>query len=142
MYREISILVSRFLDKYNSLIEDSFKNTEFKGIGASHFAILMGIILSDNRKLCMKDIASFINKDKSTVTQLVNKLIKYDLIQKKYCESDKRKCYVTLTEKGLENEQLFMDTYKRSEFRKNDNITEEEKDILRRLINKLIYNLE
>lgn len=142
MYREISILFSKFLDRYNYLIENSFKDTEFKGLGASHFAILIGIIMCDKKKLCMKDIANFINKDKSTVTQLVNKLIKYDLIEKKYSESDRRICYVILTEKGMENEELFKSIYKRTEFSNSEVITNDEKKILEGIVKKLILNLE
>lgn len=141
MYREISVLFSKFLDKYNNSIENKLKQEKFTGLGASHFAILIGIIFSEQKRLCMKDIASFINKDKSTVTQLVNKLIKYDLIEKKYCESDRRICYMVLTDKGVENESLFVKIYNDSEIESNI-VTIEERQHMEKTVRKLINSLE
>lgn len=141
MYREISVLFSKFLDKYNNSIEKKLKEENFIGLGASHFAILIGIIFSKEKRLCMKEIASFINKDKSTVTQLVNKLIRYDLIEKKYCESDKRMCYMMLTNKGRENEALFIKIYNESEA-ENNMITVEERQYIENIVKKLIISME
>ncbi|QLY79385.1 MarR family winged helix-turn-helix transcriptional regulator [Clostridium intestinale] len=141
MYREISVLFSKFLDKYNNSIEKKLKQENFIGLGASHFAILIGIIFSEEKRLCMKEIASFINKDKSTVTQLVNKLIRYDLIEKKYCESDKRMCYMMLTNKGRENEDLFIKIYNESEA-ENNMITIEERQAIENIVKKLMISME
>ncbi|WP_238903335.1 MarR family transcriptional regulator [Clostridium sp. YIM B02506] len=141
MYREISVLFSKFLDKYNNSIENKLKQENFIGLGASHFAILIGIIFSKEKRLCMKEIASFINKDKSTVTQLVNKLIRYDLIEKKYSESDKRMCYMMLSNKGRENEALFIKIYNESEA-ENNIITIEERQSIEDIVKKLIISIE
>lgn len=141
MYREISVLFSKFLDKYNNSIEKKLKQENFIGLGASHFAILIGIIFSKEKRLCMKEIASFINKDKSTVTQLVNKLIRYDLIEKKYSESDKRMCYMMLSNKGRENEALFIKIYNDSEA-ENNMITIEERQYIENIVKKLIISME
>ncbi|ERK32264.1 MarR family winged helix-turn-helix transcriptional regulator [Clostridium intestinale] len=141
MYREISVLFSKFLDKYNNSIEKKLKEENFIGLGASHFAILIGIIFSKEKRLCMKEIASFINKDKSTVTQLVNKLIRYDLIEKKYSESDKRMCYMMLSNKGRENEALFIKIYNESEA-ENNMITVEERQSIENIVKKLIISME
>lgn len=141
MYREISVLFSKFLDKYNNSIEKKLKQENFIGLGASHFAILIGIIFSKEKRLCMKEIASFINKDKSTVTQLVNKLIRYDLIEKKYSESDKRMCYMMLSNKGRENEALFIKIYNESEA-ENNMITVEERQSIENIVKKLIISME
>nr|WP_275299547.1 MarR family transcriptional regulator [Clostridium sp. YIM B02506] len=89
----------------------------------------------------MKEIASFINKDKSTVTQLVNKLIRYDLIEKKYSESDKRMCYMMLSNKGRENEALFIKIYNESEA-ENNIITIEERQSIEDIVKKLIISIE
>jgi DNA-binding MarR family transcriptional regulator len=141
VYREISVLFSKFLDKYNNSIEKKLKQENFIGLGASHFAILIGIIFSKEKRLCMKEIASFINKDKSTVTQLVNKLIRYDLIEKKYSESDKRMCYMMLSNKGRENEALFIKIYNESEA-ENNMITVEERQSIENIVKKLIISME
>lgn len=50
--------------------------------------------------LTMKDLAKEINKDKSTVTALVNKLLNLGYIERTRDLSDSRIAYITLTENG------------------------------------------
>lgn len=57
----------------------------------------------------MSKITSFIHKDKSTVTSLVNKLEKIGLVEKfKNC-SDSRSTIVKLTKKGKKTEPIVME---------------------------------
>ena len=50
----------------------------------------------------MKDLASTIHRDKSTITALVNKLIKLGYIKKEQDEKDVRVTLISLTQKGRE----------------------------------------
>lgn len=49
----------------------------------------------------MKDIAQLVNRKKSTVTSLVDKLIILDFVERKQSENDRRSFLISLTEKGL-----------------------------------------
>ena len=49
----------------------------------------------------MKDLAALINKDKSTVTSLVNKLITLGYVEKKSDPGDNRITLIRLSQKGL-----------------------------------------
>lgn len=77
--------------------------------GLSDFASSHGNILfqlSINEKLSMGELAHKINRDKSTTTVLVRKLIKEGLIIEKINESDKRNKFISLTEKGNQYNKL------------------------------------
>lgn len=45
-------------------------------------------------------LAEILNVTKPSVTEIVNKLVKLDCVEKNRCDNDKRKFYIKLTEKG------------------------------------------
>ncbi len=66
-------LIGKIHDKSNKFLIKELKKHNIKGIVPSHGDILGALCLADQLK--MKELAGQINKDKSTVTTLVNKLI-------------------------------------------------------------------
>jgi len=68
------------------------------GLVSSHGFILFQ--LAEKEKLTMKDIASIINRDKSTTTVLIKKLLDKGLVKQESSIDDKRIKYITLTAKG------------------------------------------
>ena len=68
------------------------------GLVSSHGFILFQ--LAEKEKLTMKDIASIINRDKSTTTVLIKKLLDKGLVKQENSSDDKRIKYITLTAKG------------------------------------------
>lgn len=77
----------------NELAKEGLSN-----IASSHGNILFQ--LSKVEKLSMQELAKKINRDKSTTTVLVRKLIKENLIAEEINENDKRNKNIYLTEKG------------------------------------------
>ena len=67
---------------------------------SSHGNILFQLSLTDSMK--MNELAERINRDKSTTTVLVQKLIKAGLVEVKNSEDDKRSKIISLTSKGRE----------------------------------------
>ncbi|WZL72213.1 MarR family transcriptional regulator [Clostridiaceae bacterium 35-E11] len=92
------------------------KVTEFieKGLNdlVPSYGNILTVLCDNDGKLSMKEIGGSIGKDKSTVTALVNKLLKLGYIKKEQCEEDKRVTYVKITEKGKEIEDKFNDISK------------------------------
>lgn len=77
--------------------------TELKKKGLPELSTSHGFILynlSVFEKLTMGEIAAKINRDKSTATVLVKKLINLNLVETKSCTKDSRVKYVSLSEKG------------------------------------------
>lgn len=65
---------------------------------SSHGNILFQ--LSKNERMSMRELASAIHRDKSTVTALVNKLREQGYVEKIQSQQDSRVVFVCLTEKG------------------------------------------
>lgn len=92
----------------NKLIVDELKKHNLNGLAPSHGSIL--VVLYNNEKgVPMSKITQEINKDKSTVTALVNKLEKMELLEKFKNEDDSRSTLVRLTQKGLETKYIVID---------------------------------
>jgi DNA-binding MarR family transcriptional regulator len=88
----------------------------------------------------MKEISEGINRSKSTVTQLVEKLLKSGYVTKEGDLDDKRISYIVLTEKGLRIKNDFKEISENviREFFKD--FTKEETESLLSLLDRVISN--
>ncbi len=91
-------MIGKINEKTNRFLMKELENQGFKGISPSHGDILGILCMTDSVQ--MKDIAEFINRDKSTVTSLVNKLVGLGYIEKKASPDDNRVTLICLTDKG------------------------------------------
>lgn len=126
------------MDKF---IEKQLKEEELFELVPSHGNILT-VLYENNGKINMKDIAKKINKDKSTVTALVNKLINLGYIEKQKSEEDKRVTYIKVTKKAediYEKYSRICDNVKSAAY---SDFTDEEKDEFLRLLKKLGDNIK
>jgi len=84
------------LIKLTSLIErNKFK---VKGFSTSGAYCLIELLKAE--RLCINEISKKLSLEKSSVTRLVSNLIKSNLVEKEKCHTDKRKCYISLTQEG------------------------------------------
>lgn len=130
-------LISKIREKTNRFIMSEMLKHGIKGIVTSHGDIIYALFKKP--RLTMAEIAEKIDRDKSTVTALVNKLVRLGYVKKERGTEDTRVIYVTLTNKGYELEPIFeaissevLDTFYLG-------IPENEKEELIRILNK-IYN--
>lgn len=135
---EIISLVSNIREKANKLIADELRKNGISDLVSSHGAILVQLYRSDD--LCMKDIAERVGKDKSTVTALVNKLVKLGYIYKVKNSEDSRITHLKLTDKGREVEEIFFKVSHVLVDRVYRGFDEQEKDHLIKMMNKLLEN--
>ncbi len=89
----------------NEFIMKELRNAGFSDIVPSHGHILL--TLYKYNECTMTDISNHIQKDRSTVTALINKLIKFGYVSSKKDENDSRVTIVFLTEKGEEFKEVF-----------------------------------
>ena len=123
----------------NKLIVEELKNYNLEGLAPSHGDILL-VLYQNISGVPMNKITASINKDKSTVTALVNKLEKMELIEKFKHESDSRSTMIKLTQKGLDtrvsvdkiSEKLLGTTY--------IDFTEQEKELVYGLLQRIKTN--
>jgi DNA-binding MarR family transcriptional regulator len=136
--RDAISLISKIRQKVNILIISEISNKGIDGIVVSHGDILYALF--QKHKMTMADIAERISKDKSTVTALVNKLVSLGYVRKERDTEDTRVVYVTLTPKGYELEPEFEAVSKKVLEVFYRNISEEEKEILLRILSKIDQN--
>lgn len=122
-------------------IEDELKKNGITDLLASHITILLG--LYDNSSgLTMKRITGLVNRDKSTVTQLINKLVDRGYVIRKKCIEDKRITYIILTDKAKEIEAVIRKIYESLIRRIYKDFKDEEIEGLLYLLRKLNNNFE
>lgn len=130
-------LISKIREKVNRLIVSEMMEHGVEGIVTSHGDIIYALFKKP--RLTMAEIAEKIGRDKSTVTALVEKLVRLGYVAKERDTADARVVYVTLTHKGNELKPMFE---KISNTILNVfylNISQNEKEELIRILNK-IYN--
>ena len=102
----IIALISHIRDKANRLIIAELEKNSIVGLVPSHGNILQ-LLFTTEDSLTMREISLQINRDKSTVTALVNKLFKLGYIEKQKHLLDSRSTVIVLTSKGLALRPIF-----------------------------------
>lgn len=137
---EIIATIGDIHNSTNKLIMDQLKKHDLIGLAPSHGNIL-NLLYKNEEGVPMNQITQSINKDKSTVTALVNKLEKMELLIKFKNEKDSRSTMVKLTQKGLDTKPVVVDiispklldiTYK--------NFNQDEKELLCTLLERVKDN--
>ena len=135
--KDVISLILKIRQKVNRFIVSEMLKQGIDGIVTSHGDIINALFKMP--RLTMAEIAEKIGRDKSTVTALVDKLVRLGYVTKERDTEDTRVVYVTLTHKGNELKPIFeaisrelLDTFYLD-------ISEKEKEALVRILNK-IYN--
>lgn len=132
--------ISSTRKKMIKFIEDELKEHGIEDLVPTHGSVLTALYESELGKLTMKEISKKIGKDKSTVTPLVNKMIKAGYIQKGQCETDKRISYISLTKKGKDMEAKYDEISKCVNLTAYDGFSDEEKEVFLKLLKKMNTN--
>lgn len=83
---------------YNLVFTEVEKNVQEYGLNSSEFGVLEMLLHKGTQPV--QKIAEKILVTSGTVTYVIDKLEKKDLVFRKKCEKDRRIIYVSLTEKG------------------------------------------
>ena len=141
MYTQKSIIaiVSTIRAKANQIILDQLKLHGIEDVLPAHGTIF--VTLFKNTEMTMGNIAQAINRDKSTVTVLVNKLERLKYIEKRKDDTDSRITLIRLTPKGKAIEPIFKEIGEHLIAKVYNGFTDLEKEILFSLLNRIISNL-
>lgn len=101
--------IAKIHNNANKLIIEELKKHNLDGLAPSHGDILV-LLYEKEEGVPMNKISASINKDKSTITALINKLLKMELIEKIKCEKDSRSSIIKLSKKGLKTKPIIKDT--------------------------------
>ena len=137
----IVYFISKVKKKMTTFIEKSLNEKGLYDLVPSYGNILTALY-DNNGKLSMKEIGQLVGKDKSTITALVNKLLKLGYVQKEKCLKDRRITYIILTEKGKAIEDKVNLISKQVNLVAYKGFSEEDKDVLLKLLKKMNNNFE
>lgn len=135
--RDAISLISKIREKVNRLIEAEMSQNGLDGIVTSHGDIIYALF--NKSRMTMAEIANKIGRDKSTVTALIDKLVKLEYVVKERDTQDTRVVYVALTEKGKELEPIFEEISAKVLETFYLGVSKKEKEELTKTLNK-IYN--
>lgn len=139
MEPELTIyLIARIRDKAHRLISEEINRRNLTGIAPSHGDIMLGLF--KNTELTMKELAEYIDRDKSTVTYLVNKLIQLGYVEKKPATHDRRKSLISLTGRGRELRDDIIEISEKLLARVFKSLSDEERDVLNELLKRIHEN--
>lgn len=136
--RDAVSLISKIKEKSSRFIL-----TEMAAQGIHDLAISHGDIiytLYNHQRLTMAEIAKNIRKDKSTVTALVDKLVRTGYVAKERDAADSRIIHVALTPKGEALQPIFEDISQRLLDTFYTDVTDDEKNELLRILIKIQDN--
>lgn len=98
-------LISKARRNINQLLEDEMHRVGLIGLVASHGDIIA--VLLRAQSMTMSDLANAIQRDRSTVTTLVKKLVHQGYVTLEENPGDTRSRLVSLTEKGRNLKEVF-----------------------------------
>lgn len=93
-------LVIAMARTYDSLFSEMEKNFKEFGLNISEFGVLEMLYHKGDQPV--QKVAEKVLVTSGTITYVINKLEKKDLVIRRKCNKDKRVYYVSLTEKGKE----------------------------------------
>ncbi|MDQ7094581.1 MarR family transcriptional regulator [Desulfosporosinus sp. PR] len=133
--QDVISLISKIREKTNRFIVAEMSKYGIEGIVTSHGDIINALFKKP--RLTMAEIAEKIGRDKSTVTALVDKLVRFGYVTKERDTEDTRVVYVTLTSKGSGLKPIFAAISSETLAVFYSDISEEEKEELVRILNKI-----
>ncbi|MZQ81434.1 MarR family transcriptional regulator [Paenibacillus sp. 5J-6] len=136
--RDAVSLISKIREKTNRYIISEMAKYGVDDIAISHGDIIFALFHSP--RLTMADIAKRIDKDKSTVTALVDKLVRLGYVTKERDSVDSRVVYVALTPRGEELKPVFETISQQMLEVFYFDISDQEKEELLRILMKIHHN--
>ncbi|GAK52528.1 transcriptional regulator, MarR family [Candidatus Moduliflexus flocculans] len=131
--------IAKIRERINQLIVQELREHEIEGIVTSHGDIFYALFRHE--ELTMQETADLIGKDKSTVTALVDKLMKAGFIEKRQDETDRRVSFIRLTEAGERLRPDFHEISITLLARIYAGFTEQEKETLISLLTRIQKNI-
>ncbi|EKR73307.1 MarR family protein [Leptospira noguchii str. 2006001870] len=131
-------LISRIRDEFHKHLNQELKEKNLSPLTTSHADILFALVKKN--KAQMQDIAKMINRDKSTLTALVDKLEVLGLVARTKDSEDQRIIHLELTPKAESVRPVLLGISRSLLGNLYRGFTESEKKELVRLLMKLYQN--
>lgn len=134
-------VISNIREKSAQFINEELRERNIEGLINSYGTVLSAMYDNDG-KMTMNEIAKFVGKRKSTITDMVRKLERLGYVSRKKSEHDARVIEVSLTKMGWEFRATFKEVSKKLLEKTYEGFTEEEKEVLMKLLFKIRKNFK
>ncbi|MEO5776023.1 MAG: MarR family transcriptional regulator [Flavobacterium sp.] len=101
---------------------------------------LLLIVLNKNPNYSQKEIAELIFKDNTSITRIIELMVKKEYLTRKINELDRRKFNLEITEKGQKTIELLSPIIQTNRKTALNGLSLEEIDLLNKTLNKIITN--
>lgn len=132
-------LSAKIREAGNAFLIKKLKEQGFENLAPSHGDILA--VLYRYEKLTMKEIADKIHRTKATVTVLVDKLEKENLVKREKSAEDSRITYIVLTQKSIHSKPIFEKIADELNAMLYKDFTADEAKLLDSLLEKMLKNV-
>ena len=89
-----------------------------------------------------QELADYLRVKPSTANGVLDRMEEKGLVRRSVSGSDARRRFITLTEKGAEQQAIFQQSFLEVERAMVRGFTQEERDLLQNLLDRVIQNLE
>lgn len=131
-------LISAIREKANKRIVGYLQREGITDLAPSHGVILVMLYQYDT--MAMSELAKRVNRDNSTITTLVDKLVKTGYVRKIKNQDDRRITNISLTQKGRDFQPVFDNISSELISKIYEGFSDLEKELLVRLLEKLFKN--
>ncbi|XDD51171.1 MarR family winged helix-turn-helix transcriptional regulator [Leptospira sp. WS92.C1] len=136
--RLIIYMISRIRDEFHRHLNSELKEKGLGALSTTHADILFALV--KKKRAQMQEIAKMINRDKSTLTALVDKLENLGFVERIRDPGDQRIVHLGLTSKAFTIRPILLGISRSLVNNLYKGFTEEEKKELVRLLEKLYNN--
>ncbi len=132
--------IGRIREKANALIEKELKDRGITGIVPAHGAVL-SFLLQQSQPVAIKAVVEHVRRVKSTVTVMIDTLVKHGYVRRLPCETDSRVTYVELTPRGRKLRKDFREISQALLSKLYGDMSEKDRERLVRQLDKIEANL-
>lgn len=134
-------LISNIREKSAHFINDQLKNKNANDLINSYGTIL-SILYDNNGKISLNLIGKLTGKKKSTLTDMIKKLVTLGYIIREKSEIDKRSIEISLTKKGWDFQPIFKEISYNLLEKAYSGFSQEEKELLITLLQRVRKNFK
>jgi DNA-binding MarR family transcriptional regulator len=138
--RGIAGQIGRIREKANALIEKELQKRGMRGIVPAHGPVL-SFLLQQSQPVAIRGVVENVRRVKSTVTVMIDTLVKHGYIRKLPCETDSRITYVELTPKGRRIQKDFEEISRALLNKLYGDMSEKDRERLVRQLDRIEANL-
>ena len=133
-------LIGNLREQYHSFLDRELEDHGIKGIMFSHGSILT-CLFRNGGSMQVLEIASLLDRSKSSISELVDRLVTFGYVVKAKGTDDRRAVSVTLTDAGWALKEPFSEISKRLLTTAYQGFSESEQETLVELLGRMNDNL-